>query len=296
LDNAEFSTSTGDEAGSAKGMMSSTTKGKAFPIMGSFDVKIEDKNVVRNTDPFLGNNRNTPPSPLMQAQVAPVIMPPAEDAKCPYCKKKAHPFAKKAGKSVGSGPALRKNIIAKIEDHTWYTGSHSLEAHHLICSEAMDDDKWPSWCADFGYNIDHKENGAMLPYLLELACQLHTPLHRGGHSAGIAEGVPYPRKIKIDLKKIGEKIKSGKFCDNPRGLIDELNEYSEYVLSKVNSFSWTITGDGRDYKIGGNGCAGAKSIEDKPQKVCPHNRLHKLTRKGSSAVLTQKVAPLEIGK
>src|SRR5690606_14519903 len=53
LDNSEFSTSVGDEAGTLKGVISNTHKGKAFPIMGSFDVKIEGKNVVRNADPFL---------------------------------------------------------------------------------------------------------------------------------------------------------------------------------------------------------------------------------------------------
>ena len=296
LKSSEFSKSMGDEPGTLKGIISNTHKGKAFPITGSFDVKIEGKNVVRNGDPFLGNGRNTPPAPIMQAQVTPAILPPEEEKKCPYCKKPQHDLAKKPGKHFGDGQKLRKNIIAKIEDHAWYTQERSLQAHHLICSEAMDDDKWPAWCADFGYNIDCKENGVMLPYFLELACQLHAPLHRGGHSAGVAEGVPYPRKLKNDLKKIGEKIKGGKFCDSPKGLIDELNEYSEYVLSKVNSFSWTITSDGRDYKTGGNGCAGAKSTEDKPPKACPHNRLHKLTRKGSAAVLPQKIAPLEIGK
>ena len=96
--------------------------------------------------------------------------------------------------------------------------------------------------------------------------------------------------------EIGEKIKAEKFCDNPKGLIDEPSDYSEQVLSKVNSFSWTITVDHRDYKTGGNGCAGATSIEDKPKKACPHKRLHKLTLKGSAAVLPQKIAPLEIGK
>jgi len=74
LSSSEFSTSTGDEAGSAKGMASGTTKGKAFPVNYSFDVKIEGKNVVRNGDPFIGNNRNTPPTPIMQSQPVPVAM------------------------------------------------------------------------------------------------------------------------------------------------------------------------------------------------------------------------------
>lgn len=184
LDNAEFSTSIGDEAGTLKGIVSNTNKGKAFSMMGSFDVKLEGKSVVRNSDPFLGNNRNTPPAPILQAQVAPVILPPEEEKECPYCKKKEHDLAKKPGNHSGRGQTLRKNIIAKIENHAWYTGSWSLQAHHLICSEAMDDDKWPGWCSDFGYDIDCKENGVILPYLLELACQLHVPLHRGGAFGG----------------------------------------------------------------------------------------------------------------
>ena len=296
LSSSEFSTSVGDDAGVLKGIISNKHKGKAFPITGSSDIKIEGKSVVRNTDPFLGNGRNTPPAPIMQAQVAPAILPPAEEEKCPYCKKKPHDFATQSGNHCGNGQALRKNIISKIETHPWYTGNRSLQAHHIICSEAMDDDKWPTWCAEFGYNINCKENGVMLPYLLELACQLHAPLHRGGHSAGVAEGEPYPKKIAKDIKEIGDKIEAGEFCDNPKELIDKLNNYSKKVLSQLDKFRWTITKDGRDYKAGGIGCAAARSIRKKPQKACPHNRLHKLTHRGSATVLPQKIAPLKIGK
>lgn len=296
LDSSEFSISTGDEAGTLKGIISNTHKGKALPIMGSFDVKIEGKSVVRNADPFLGNSRNTAPAPIMQAQVAPAVLPPIEEEKCPYCKKKKHALAEKLGNHTGNGQKLRKNIISKIEDHVWYTGGWSLEAHHLICSEAMDDDKWSAWCADFGYDIDCKENGVMLPYFMDLACQLHAPLHRGGHSAGIAGGEPYPKKIAKDIKEIGEKVESGKFCGNPQGLVDELNKYSKKVLSQLDKFRWTITRDGRDYKAGGNGCAGVRSIQKKPDNPCPHKRLHKLTRKGRTTTIAQKVSPLEIGK
>src|SRR3979411_1823336 len=39
LKSSNFSTSSGDEAGSAMGVVSSKTKGKALPINASFDVK-----------------------------------------------------------------------------------------------------------------------------------------------------------------------------------------------------------------------------------------------------------------
>ena len=51
LKDSEFSTSSGDEAGTAGGgVVSSKTKGKAQFILYSFDVKAEGKNVPRGMD------------------------------------------------------------------------------------------------------------------------------------------------------------------------------------------------------------------------------------------------------
>src|SRR5690606_36857240 len=97
LSSSEFSTSVGDDAGVLKGIVSNKHKDKALPITGSSDIQIEGKSVVRSTVPFLGNGRNPPPAPIMQAQVAPAILPPAEEEICPYCKKKPHDFATQSG-------------------------------------------------------------------------------------------------------------------------------------------------------------------------------------------------------
>jgi hypothetical protein len=295
LSSSEIATSTGDEAGSAKGIASGTTKGKAFPMNYSFDVKIEGKNVVRNADPFIGNNRNTPPIPIMQAQLTYTPMQ-EEKEKCPYCGKTEHPFAEKWGTNAGISQTLRKNIIAKIEDHAWYTGPSSLEAHHLVCSEAMDDDDWSDYCTKFGYDINHKNNGVMLPNLMALACQLYVALHRSNHKAGMADGVPYPVKIQTDLEEIANEIRSGKFCDNPRSLIDTLDRYSQRILKKIDTFRWTITADGKDYQAGHCGCAGVTSITKKPKQSCPHDRSHSLARKGQTTAIPRRTQPLEIGK
>ncbi|WNG20184.1 DUF4150 domain-containing protein [Cystobacter fuscus] len=69
LSSSNFSTSTGDEAGSAGGVASGKTKGKAEFVNYSFDVKIEGKNVARALDPMLHNDKNTPPAPLIQPPV-----------------------------------------------------------------------------------------------------------------------------------------------------------------------------------------------------------------------------------
>ena len=55
---AKYSTSSGDEAGTAKGIMSSSTKGECEFMMYSFDVKLEGKNVCRLGDPLFHNKKN----------------------------------------------------------------------------------------------------------------------------------------------------------------------------------------------------------------------------------------------
>ncbi len=56
---ATYSMSTGDEAGSVGGVMSSSTKGPAEFMMYSFDVKFEGNNVCRLGDPMFHNKKNS---------------------------------------------------------------------------------------------------------------------------------------------------------------------------------------------------------------------------------------------
>jgi hypothetical protein len=55
---AKYSMSTGDEAGSVGGVVSSKTKGECEYMMYSFDVKFEGKNVCRMGDPLFHNKKN----------------------------------------------------------------------------------------------------------------------------------------------------------------------------------------------------------------------------------------------
>ncbi len=87
LENSNFSTSTGDEAGTAGGgVASNKTKGKAEFVNYSFDVKIEGKGVARAMDLMLHNDKNTPPFPLMQGPVVAMNKSP-EKPKCLVCDK-----------------------------------------------------------------------------------------------------------------------------------------------------------------------------------------------------------------
>lgn len=80
-----FRTSTGDEAGSLKGVASNTTKGEARFVNYSMDVKAEGKPIPRALDLMLHNDKNAPPTPLTQGPV--VAIPSAEPTLCPICEK-----------------------------------------------------------------------------------------------------------------------------------------------------------------------------------------------------------------
>jgi hypothetical protein len=55
---AKYVMTTGDEAGSAGGVISGVIKGEAEFMMYSFDVKYEGKNVCRLGDPMFHNKKN----------------------------------------------------------------------------------------------------------------------------------------------------------------------------------------------------------------------------------------------
>lgn len=83
LKDSNFSMSSGDEAGSAQGVVSSKIKGKAEFVLYSFDVKFEGKNVPRLGDLMLhnkGGTANTPPFPVLQPPAPGLALGP-EDQK-----------------------------------------------------------------------------------------------------------------------------------------------------------------------------------------------------------------------
>jgi hypothetical protein len=70
LKSSNFRMSTGDEAGSAMGVVSNKIKGKAIPINASFDVKADGKPVFRLSDP-MQTNCGSPGNALNAALVQP---------------------------------------------------------------------------------------------------------------------------------------------------------------------------------------------------------------------------------
>src|SRR3954469_7584214 len=76
LKSSNLKMSTGDEAGSAQGVVSNKIKGKALPINASFDVKFDGEPVFRLTDPMQSNS-GSPSNAMNPALVQPpqVLIP-----------------------------------------------------------------------------------------------------------------------------------------------------------------------------------------------------------------------------
>jgi hypothetical protein len=212
-----------------------------------------------------------------------------KDYICCICKKEHHPDVN-VGNSVGDGQILGDEIAGGagksnyLETHSFCRKRPSrsrkkvvysqIQAHHLICGEAMDDKKspgkytWEQLCNSFGYDINCKENGVNLPSCLEVACIYMVPLHRGNHKATEGSiGLNYVDSVKELIKSVKED--APKYCNNPKGFIEQLNSISNEIFGYIKSFAWTITFDGRDY---GNstGCLDCNTI--------PEKRLAKLLR------------------
>lgn len=82
---SNFSTSTGDEPGALKGVVSNKVKGKAEFVNCSMDVKAQGKGVTRALDLMLHNGKNTPPFPLLQGPV--IAVPGSDRPTCYICDK-----------------------------------------------------------------------------------------------------------------------------------------------------------------------------------------------------------------
>ena len=139
----------------------------------------------------------------------------------------------------------------------------------------------------FGYNINHENNGVMLPFYMELACHLEVPMHRSNHNATVTDSeyedkdkqdnslkfdkvknkdrnnengevfMPYPQAVMKKVRGLLEKTEQKQECqfeNNENIFVDEMDSISDEILENIADFIWTLTSDGKDYKNGNNGC------------------------------------------
>jgi len=81
---------------------------------------------------------------------------------------------------------IRKKVSGYPNTHSWYTGARSLEVHHVIPCESVEDDDWKKMFNKFSYNINEPHNSVVLPAEATLACELKVQRHKGSHDQGMA--------------------------------------------------------------------------------------------------------------
>jgi hypothetical protein len=99
-----YTTSTGDEAGSASGVASSKIKGKAEFVNFSFDVQVEGKNVARALDPLLHNDKNTPNYPTASAAPKSTTATQASQARVGQLRSRLHAITSQLSALRGGDP------------------------------------------------------------------------------------------------------------------------------------------------------------------------------------------------
>ena len=213
---------------------------------------------------------------------------------------------RKDGNNTGNSGTLARNIMKNvsgttdIKNHQWYYKGSSIAAHHLIVSESVTGTKWEEYFDICGYDINHHNNGVMLPMTLESACQLKVALHKSNHNAGVAYnrgGISYVKAVKEEVRDVEIDIRKNKFCSNPKGLENDMNAISEDILQYIDGFIWTLTADGLDYgPMNNRGCANVDGIPQKKSNTsnCSDSRQHQLRHPDTNKLLT-KNSPLKVG-
>ncbi len=104
LKSSNFRMSSGDEAGSAMGVVSNKIKGKATPANASFDVKVDGKNVFRLSDPMQTNGGSA--CNALNAAIAqpPLVTTGIEADECKRMNAKERQGEEKASENAGMLP------------------------------------------------------------------------------------------------------------------------------------------------------------------------------------------------
>ena len=167
----------------------------------------------------------------------------------------------------------KKIRVQKRDCHPLFVDSGSIQAHHLICSEAMDNEKWINLCKATGYNINCWLNGVYMTSLASLACYRGIQRHRGPHNLGqgeeVDEGVwiSYVNSVMKKIDDVKESYKGEKCKKNTiNQFINDMNDASKEICENLANFTWSISWDGFGYnptikpKIG---CANVEVMKDR---------------------------------
>lgn len=270
IENSNFSTSKGDQAGSLKGIISGAVGDKTEFISYSLDVKIEGKGVVRHADMTTHNKGNT--IGMVYGSITPPLK--IDDSEKTYkCKwkncKGQHSFEIKysndgcvdrnggiytgfwrepwmAGVGVKSTKITFQHYYGEVKkkrlkDAKSLFGSdkYPTEKHHIIPIKSISKYKQLSHNAKLtGFDINNGKYGICLPYFVTDIFKHDLQCHRTNHKN-------YSFKVEDELEDLQEQCLS--YCDNEKQhkLVKELKELADDIRGyiKIWDKAWLLRKD-----------------------------------------------------
>lgn len=165
-----------------------------------------------------------------------------------------------------------ENVRIQPRDcHPLYVNGN-IQAHHLICSEAMNNQQWRELCKITGYNINCRLNGIYMTSLASLACYLGIQRHRGPHDLGRGqdnEGIwkSYVGAVMAKINEVADSFEAEDCKEKSiKKFMNEMNNISKEICGKLTAFSWSIAWDGYGYNPAIRphiGCANVEKVGDK---------------------------------
>lgn len=151
LKSSNFKMSSGDEAGSAMGVVSNKNKGKATPANASFDVKVDGANVFRLSDPMQTNGGSACNAMNAAIMQPPLVVTGGMTDECKKMNQKERQEKEVASKNAGMHPdhfetikkiAEEKNVIFYFRQTDglclkWIENKHQPKPHRVFLANTI---------------------------------------------------------------------------------------------------------------------------------------------------------------
>lgn len=171
----------------------------------------------------------------------------------------------------------RENVVNAIQtDLTHpYNKGVKMQAHHLISKKAVKLGNLKSDLEHLGYDINVKENVALIPSTLKGACHLKTQVHRGNHTApgegtlygdgnddDDLHGIGYHLAVRAALQRVKIKRDRGRLCLEPgRDIQKEIDAISVVIAGALNLYTMKLWAIADSFKpTASSGCCNETSV------------------------------------
>ena len=174
------------------------------------------------------------------------------------------------------------NAIRGNRSHPFHNGV-KMQAHHLVSKKSAQLSGMKADLEHLGYDINLKENVALIPSTLPGACHLNCQVHRGNHTAisdgGLYDdqddddgihGMAYHTAVATILQaKVTLRRRRGRLCRDPADKIqDRVNAISAQVAVMLNAYQMKLSHVADSFQVHKqSGCCNETSVPRAKERI-----------------------------